>query len=143
MAKTLKDLVHQVETRAKAQGPAAEAELAAFRLQFRLARLLSDRRQQLDLTQQMLGESAAIPQSEISKIENGRANPTIATVAALLHALELEIELKPTSRLAELGSGAVRTIPTFTRSNDEVVPFRNLHLRLVRAAAVPVEAEAA
>jgi DNA-binding XRE family transcriptional regulator len=67
--------------------PAALAELEAFRAHFRLARQLSEERKKQRLTQQGLAKISGIRQSEISQIENGRGNPTVATLEALLRPL--------------------------------------------------------
>jgi transcriptional regulator with XRE-family HTH domain len=45
------------------------------------------------LTQRELGSLAGIPQPTVSAIENGLANPTLATLAELAHALGCTIGL--------------------------------------------------
>ena len=44
---------------------------------------LADRRKALGLTQQELAEKTGIDQAVISRIESGRANPTLGTLDAL------------------------------------------------------------
>jgi len=46
-------------------------------------------REKLGLTQQQLTELSNVPQSEISRIEKGRANPTFLTLCRLAKALGL------------------------------------------------------
>lgn len=83
MATKFSDFVKQVEKAARAEGPRAVAELEAFRAHFALANQLADLRKKNKLTQAELARRSGIPQSEISRIERGRANPTVATLAAL------------------------------------------------------------
>jgi XRE family transcriptional regulator, regulator of sulfur utilization len=45
------------------------------------------------LTQKQLDKMTGIPQSEISRIESGRANPTLATLRTLVRALGGEIRI--------------------------------------------------
>lgn len=136
MPKTLRDLSRSVEERSRAEGPAAEAELAALRAQARIARIVSERRIDRGLTQQELASLSGIPQSEISKIENARANPTVATLAALARPLGLEI----TAREAAAAPVAAMT-PVVSVSEPIVAPsaapvFRPLpRLRFVSAYA--------
>lgn len=60
--------------------------------------LFKNRRKELGLTQEKLGEKVGVTKSEISKIENGRGI-TFTTIKKLSEALGLstQIELKPTS----------------------------------------------
>ncbi len=62
----------------------------------RIAEMLRDQRSGLNLTQTALARLARVPQPEISRIESGRYNPTVETVAALGEALGLELTLRPT-----------------------------------------------
>lgn len=45
-----------------------------------------------NLTQQELAEKALISQSEISKIINGRLNPSLKTVIKLVQAFDIKFE---------------------------------------------------
>jgi transcriptional regulator with XRE-family HTH domain len=54
---------------------------------------LASRRRKLGLTQAEVAERAHLPQSEVSRIETGKANPTYATLKALADALEAELKL--------------------------------------------------
>lgn len=61
-----------------------------------IGRLFLQRRKQLGLTQEQLGEKVGVSKSEISKIENGRAI-TFSTIKKLSDALGVSanVELKP------------------------------------------------
>lgn len=94
---TFHDFTTELEAEARAEGPAAVAELEAFRLHFSLARQLAAQRRALHLTQKQLAEQTGIDQAEISRIERGQANPTTATLGALTRALGVDVRLVPTS----------------------------------------------
>lgn len=100
MSRKFKDFMREVEEEAKREGPQAVAELQAFEAQFRLAAELILLRKQRKLTQRQLSARSGIQQAEISRIEGGRANPTIATVFALANALggDLAIRARPAER---------------------------------------------
>jgi transcriptional regulator with XRE-family HTH domain len=110
MPKTLRELSRHVEARSKAEGPAGEAELAALRAQARIARIFSERRLERGLTQQQLAALSGIPQSEISKVENARANPTVATLAALARPLGLELGAYEVTTPRATGTTAVWSV---------------------------------
>lgn len=61
--------------------------------EFGLSWQLRARRLELGLTQAALAERCGLPQSEISRIESGGANPTLATVMALSASLGVRVEL--------------------------------------------------
>ena len=81
------DFLRRVESQAEAEGPEAVAELNAFRDYYRIAHLLAARRRELQWTQAHLSSLAGVHQSEISRIESARGNPTILTLSRLSTAL--------------------------------------------------------
>jgi DNA-binding XRE family transcriptional regulator len=83
MSDDFQDLIADIEAEAKAEGPAAEAELRELRREFSIASQLATLRREQKLTQKQLAERSGIPQSEISRIETGDANPTYATLSAI------------------------------------------------------------
>lgn len=83
MATKFTDFLREIEDEAAAEGLEAVAELEGFRAHYQLARELLVLRRAHDLTQGGLAELSGIGQSEISRIEHGRANPTLGTLAAL------------------------------------------------------------
>ncbi|MBB3456247.1 transcriptional regulator with XRE-family HTH domain [Rhizobium sp. BK313] len=52
-------------------------------------------RQAVDMSQAKLADLARISQAKVSKIENGKGNPELATLRALCAALDLEMVLVP------------------------------------------------
>ncbi|WP_043057096.1 helix-turn-helix transcriptional regulator [Enteractinococcus helveticum] len=68
-----------------------QAEVAA---QVELGRELASARGRHAMTQAQLADATGVPQAEISRIENGNANPTIETVARLAAALDKKLVLQ-------------------------------------------------
>jgi DNA-binding XRE family transcriptional regulator len=93
MMASFEDFITEIEAEAVAEGPHAVAELEAFRLHFSLARQLCEQRRAQGLTQRQLADRSGVDQAEISRIERGQANPTTATLGALVSALGLDVRL--------------------------------------------------
>jgi ribosome-binding protein aMBF1 (putative translation factor) len=87
------DLSRRVAEEAAAEGSHAVDELRAFEDFYRLARQLAERRLALNMTQGDLARKASLQQSEISRIEQGRANPTYSTLRRVVSALDAELTL--------------------------------------------------
>jgi DNA-binding XRE family transcriptional regulator len=95
MATTFDQFMQEVEDEAAAEGPEAVAQLDALRLHFSLAQQLAERRRERHLTQRELAAMSGIDQAEISRIERGRANPTVTTLGVLGKALAVDLRLVP------------------------------------------------
>jgi ribosome-binding protein aMBF1 (putative translation factor) len=95
MGTKFSDFMKELEEETRREGPAAVAEAAAMEAQFKLAAELILLRRKRGLTQRQLSARSGIQQSEISRIEGGRANPTAATLAALARALGGELRIVP------------------------------------------------
>jgi ribosome-binding protein aMBF1 (putative translation factor) len=75
---------------------AVEADIdAAYDVAFGLGEAVATRRAQLHLSQVELSAATGIPQADISRIERGKGNPTLATVTRLLAALDLHFRIEP------------------------------------------------
>lgn len=85
------DFIRRVEVEAEEEGPAAVAELKAFRDYYRVGSRLAARRRQLEWTQAYLSGLTGIRQSEISRIERAVGNPTLLTLSRLASALSIEL----------------------------------------------------
>jgi DNA-binding XRE family transcriptional regulator len=83
--------LREIESEAAAEGGAAVAELEGFRAHYQVAREVMRLRKAHHLTQARLSELSGVGQSEISRIESGRANPTLGTLAALASPLNADI----------------------------------------------------
>ena len=82
-----------IEREAQAEGPDGLAHLAALRDRFDFVEQIVDRRRELGLTQQQVAEAAGLHQSVVSRVEQGVANPTARTLAALARALDARLTL--------------------------------------------------
>ena len=92
----LRDFRHlreDVRREAEVEGPDAVRELAAYEDRYTLASAVLRRRQALGQTQTQVARASDMPQSEISRIEGGLANPTLSTLGALARALDVELRI--------------------------------------------------
>ena len=71
--------------------PGRMADLEAFRRRYELASTLLTLRHKRGLTQQELARVSGVQQSEISRIESGRGNPTWQTMDQLATALGVQL----------------------------------------------------
>ncbi len=95
MSRDFDDLMKEIEGEARRAGPKAMAQYAAAGATHRLARQVFDLRKAAGLTQRQLAAKSGVQQADISRIEAGDANPTLATIAALAYALGAELALEP------------------------------------------------
>jgi DNA-binding XRE family transcriptional regulator len=99
------DLYREIEQEAQAEGPAAAAEMRALQDYHGLWAEFVALRRRRRVTQAELARRSGVQQSEISRIERGTANPTVATLKALVDALGAELRLvDPKAELAEAGA---------------------------------------
>lgn len=103
MSRDFEELMDEIEQEARRGGPKATAKYAAFGAYYRLAREIFDLRKAAGLTQRQLAARSGVQQADISRIEAGDANPTLATIAALAYALGAEVSLKPQPRRKAVG----------------------------------------
>ena len=68
------------------------AELAERR---QIGAVLTSARKDCGATQQAIAVAAGIQQAELSRIENGLGNPTVATLLKVLDALDLRLAFAP------------------------------------------------
>jgi transcriptional regulator with XRE-family HTH domain len=93
VSRRFSDFMRELEEETGREGPDAIAEAEAFRAHFRLARELIERRRMVGLTQRELAKRSGVQQSEISRIEQGDANPTFQTMHVLARSLGAEFRL--------------------------------------------------
>lgn len=81
------------------QDPEFRAEYEALQPEHAIIQAIIDARRTAGLTQKELSERAGIAQGDISKLENGNANPSIKTLQRLAAAMgmTLKIEFQPIS----------------------------------------------
>lgn len=93
MMSSFDELYREIEQEAHAEGPEAVAELRALEEYYGLWTELLELRRRRRMTQAELASRSGVPQSEISRIERGAANPTFGTLHALVAALGAELHL--------------------------------------------------
>lgn len=98
--------MESLESQARVEGPEAVAEMEALHEYYGLVATLIKLRRERQMTQKDLEAATGITQSEISRIESGRANPTLATLRILVRALGGEIRI--VERAPRVADAAVR-----------------------------------
>ena len=81
------------------QNPEFKAEYDALEPEFAIIQAMIDARKDSNYSQKKLAEKTGIDQADISKIENGNANPSLKTLMRLAKGLNkrLKIEFIPLS----------------------------------------------
>lgn len=77
--------------------PEFKAEYDALEPEFAIMQAMIDARKNSGLTQKELSEKTGIAQADISKLENGSANPSLRTLRRIAAGLgmQLKIEFQP------------------------------------------------
>jgi ribosome-binding protein aMBF1 (putative translation factor) len=77
----------------KLQDPEFKKEYDALESEFDIIQAMIDARKQSGLTQKELAERTGINQADISKLENGTANPSIRTLRRLADGMGMKMKL--------------------------------------------------
>ena len=77
----------------KLQEPEFRKEYDALESEFDIIQAMIDARKQSGLTQKELAERTGINQADISKLENGTANPSIRTLRRLADGMGMKMKL--------------------------------------------------
>ncbi|WP_313294421.1 helix-turn-helix domain-containing protein [Faecalispora jeddahensis] len=79
--------------------PEIKAEYDALEPEFAIIQAMIDARKSTGITQKQLAEITGIAQGDISKLENGSANPSLRTLQRLAAGMgmKLKIEFVPTT----------------------------------------------
>jgi len=82
----------------KIKDPAFKAEYDALEPEFAIIQAMIDARKSGGMTQKQLAEKTGIAQGDISKLENGSANPSLRTLQRLASGMgmKLKVEFIPT-----------------------------------------------
>jgi len=80
--------------------PEIRAEWEAMGPEFAIVQAIIDARKKAGLSQKQLSERTGIAQGDISRLENGNANPSLNTLKRLAAAMDmtLKIEFTPSAR---------------------------------------------
>ena len=92
MSNDFHDFVRDVE---RENTPQERTDLEAARRRFSIGLKLLERRMSAGMTQQQLADASGVPQSEISRIERGQANPTVQTLESLGAPLGVTLDYAP------------------------------------------------
>jgi transcriptional regulator with XRE-family HTH domain len=76
------------------QDPEFRAEYDALEPEFAIVRAMIEARKNSGLTQKQLSEKTGIDQSDISRIESGDGNPTLATLKRLAAGMGMTLKLE-------------------------------------------------
>lgn len=71
-----------------------KAEYDALEPEFAIVQAIIDARKKTGLTQKELSERTGIAQGDISKLENGNANPSINTLKRLAKAMNMSLHIE-------------------------------------------------
>ena len=74
--------------------PELRAEYEALEPEFTIVQAMIDARKKSGLSQKQLSEKTGIAQSDISKLENGSANPSIRTLQRLAEGMGMRLRIE-------------------------------------------------
>lgn len=83
------------------EDPEFRAEWNALEPEFQIIRAMIDGREERALTQKQLAEVTGIAQADISRLENGTANPSLRTLKRLADGLGMTLKVEFVPKLAE------------------------------------------
>jgi transcriptional regulator with XRE-family HTH domain len=78
--------------------PEFKAEYDALETEFAIIQAMIDARSNAGLTQKQLSERTGIAQGDISRLENGNANPSLKTLKRLASAMDMNLKLEFTPK---------------------------------------------
>ncbi len=76
------------------KNPEVKSEYDALEAEFSIIRAMAEARRSRGITQEQLSQLTGIAQSDISKIENGNANPSIKTLQRLADGMGMRLKLE-------------------------------------------------
>lgn len=74
--------------------PALKAEYDALEPEFAIIQAMIDARKTAGLTQKQLAERTGIAQADISRLENGNANPSLKTLQRLAKGMGMQMKIQ-------------------------------------------------
>lgn len=74
---------------------------------FGLGEVVAKRREELSLSQFALAERAGLTQADVSRLEQGKGNPTYATIRKIMTALQLKLIYQRDESNSHLGMGSL------------------------------------
>ena len=82
------------------KNPEFKKEWDALEPEYQIIKAMLDTRNQKAMTQKQLADITGIPQADISRLENGNANPSLRTLQRLAEGMgmKLKLEFVPANR---------------------------------------------
>lgn len=74
--------------------PEFRAEWEALEPERQIIRAIIDGREANDMTQKQLAEATGITQADISRLENGTANPSLRTLKRLAYGMGMQLKIE-------------------------------------------------
>ena len=74
--------------------PEIKKEYDALEVQYLLIKLFINKRKSINMTQKQLSELTGINQSDISKLESGKANPTLELLNRIANAMDMKLKIE-------------------------------------------------
>ena len=74
--------------------PAFRKEWNALAPEYQIIKTMLEARAEKCMTQKQLSEATGIPQADISRLENGSANPSIRTLKRLAEGMGMQLKLE-------------------------------------------------
>ena len=74
--------------------PEFKTEYDALSAEYQLINAILDARKAVNITQKQLAEKTGIAQSDISKIENGNANPSLKTIERIASGMGMNLRVE-------------------------------------------------
>ena len=87
--KTLDDFLKE-----ELQDPEFKKEYEALQPEYEIKRAMIQARMNSGMTQKQLAEKTGIAQADISKLENGNANPSLRTLQRLASGMGMQVKLE-------------------------------------------------
>lgn len=76
------------------KNPEVLAEYEAMQPEYDVVKVVLNARKKNNLTQQQLADKTGINRADISKLENGNANPTLALLQRLAEGMDMTLKLE-------------------------------------------------
>lgn len=89
MAKTFREVLNE-----QLKDPEFKAEWDATEAEYQIIKSMLEARRRMAITQSQLSEITGIAQADISRIENGNANPSIQTLQRLAAGLGMRLKVE-------------------------------------------------
>ena len=76
------------------EDPEFRAEYEALEPEFEILRAMTIARNNSGLTQEQIAERSGMKQSDISKLERGKGNPSLRTLRRLAEAMDMKVKIE-------------------------------------------------